>query len=573
MTRLQRLAAALKPHCLGAALALIYLVVLVRTAPTLGYARDEGFYFHASTDYARWFDLLLHDRRAALTRGAIDAAWATNHEHPALMKSLFGLSWLFLHEKWHWISSEGLSFRLPGMIMGALGLWVTFLFGHRAHSTRAGLVAAVSLAFMPRIFYHAHLDCFDVPVMTMWVVVLYAYWRSLGGGLGWAIATGVAWGLALETKHNAWFVPFLVVTHFVLTRAGDLRRDTARGNLPLPLALVSMALLGPVIFVGLWPWMWFDTLSTPGHAPGRFQEYAGFHLNHAYYNMEWMGHNWFHPPFPRLYSWGMVLFTVPGITLLLFVIGLALMIPTMVRESTGVLGWLPLKRLRTWADAHKSDDPRGTWMLVFLGFMVPMAPWLSRNTPIFGGTKHWFPAYPFLALLAGVGFARVAALLEELLRDRVRRAGVVTTALGVLVVLPPIWQSAHSHPFGLSNYTPIAGGAPGAADRGLNRQFWGFTTGSLAPWFNREAPPNAGVYIHDTTFEAWNMLQRDGRLRQDLRPVWQVGEGEFAIVHHELHMNEVDYQIWTAYQSPSPAHVLTYDGVPIVSVYRNPRGR
>ena len=88
-----------------------------------------------------------------------------------------------------------------------------------------------------------------------------------------------------------------------------------------------------------------------------------------------------------------------------------------------------------------------------------------------------------------------------------------------------------------------------------------------------EAPPNAGVYIHDTTFEAWNMLQRDGRLRQDLRPVWQVGEGEFAIVHHELHMNEADYQIWTAYQSPATAHVLTYDGVPIVSVYRNPRGR
>jgi hypothetical protein len=32
-------------------------------------------------------------------------------------------------------------------------------------------------------------------------------------------------------------------------------------------------------------------------------------------------------------------------------------------------------------------------------------------------------------------------------------------------------------------------------------------------------------------------------------------------------MNEVDYQIWTAYQSPATAEVLTYDGVPIVSVY------
>jgi hypothetical protein len=35
-------------------------------------------------------------------------------------------------------------------------------------------------------------------------------------------------------------------------------------------------------------------------------------------------------------------------------------------------------------------------------------------------------------------------------------------------------------------------------------------------------------------------------------------------------MNEVDYQIWTAYQSPGTAEVLTYDGVPIVSVYARP---
>ena len=108
------------------------------------------------------------------------------------------------------------------------------------------------------------------------------------------------------------------------------------------------------------------------------------------------------------------------------------------------------------------------------------------------------------------------------------------------------------------------------ADLGLNRQIWGFTTGSLAPWFNANAPPGAGVYIHDTTYEAWDMLQRDGTLRRDLRAVWQVGEGDFSIVHHELHMNEVDYQIWTAFRSPAVAYVLTHDGVPIVSVYRKP---
>ena len=570
MSRRDKVIAALRPHAVGLALCVAYVVVLAVSARNLGFARDEGFYFHASTSYANWFRQLMEDRHTALTRASIDAAWGVNHEHPSLMKSLFGLSWLFLHEKWHIISQKSLSFRLPGMILGGLGLWLTYLFGRRAHSHRAGLFAALALALLPRVFYHAHLDCFDVPVMTMWVLVLYCYWRSLDGGILWAALTGVTWGLALETKHNAWFVPFLVVAHFAVTRLLDVKRDATQGKFPIPLALIFMAVLGPLIFVALWPWMWFDTLSNPAHGPGRFQEYVAFHTNHAYYNMEYMGYNWFRPPFPRTYSWGMILFTVPFITLLLAAVGLARKIPSMAREASWLAALLP-KALRARLGAPARTDAAGTWVLVLMGFLVPLAPWFSSKTPIFGGTKHWFPAYPFMAILAGVGFAWVARALSDALGERVKRAWVPSAALGAALLLPPLAQTAHSHPFGLSNYTPIAGGAPGAADLGLNRQFWGFTTGSLAPWFNRHAPPNSTVYIHDTTFESWAMLQQDGRLREDLHPVWQLSEARYSIVHHELHMNEVDYQIWTAYGHPNPVEVLTYDGVPIVSVYANPR--
>jgi hypothetical protein len=565
-SRARRLYDALRPHLIGLTLCVAYVLILMRTARYLGFARDEGFYFHAARTYAGWFDAVLQHRPDVFTRPAVDAAWNVNHEHPSLMKSLFGLSWLFLHEKWHLIRQESLAFRLPGMVMGGIGLWFTYLFGLRAWSHRVGLFAALALALMPRVFYHAHLDCFDVPVMTMWVAVLYCYWRATEGGLRWAIATGLMWGLALETKHNAWFVPFLVVAHFLVVRGREIFADAKGAKFPLPLSLVAMAVLGPLVFVALWPWMWFDLLHTADGRPGRLSEYVGFHLNHAYYNMEFLGYNWFRPPFPRTYSWGMILFTVPGITLLLAVIGLALQLRRALREATlldVIVDRVPaLARLRA-----PVGDQRGTVLLVCMGFLVPLAPWFSSKTPIFGGTKHWFPAYPFLAIMAGLGFAWVASKLDENVRGKVRFAWLPATALGAVLVLPPLSQTAHSHPFGLSNYTPLVGGAPGAADVGLNRQFWGFTTGSLVPWFNEHAPQGAGVYIHDTTYESWDMLQRDGYLREDLRPVWQVGEGRYAIVHHELHMNEVDYQIWQAYQSPATVEVLTYDGVPIVSVY------
>ena len=50
-----------------------------------------------------------------------------------------------------------------------------------------------------------------------------------------------------------------------------------------------------------------------------------------------------------------------------------------------------------------------------------------------------------------------------------------------------------------------------------------------------------------------------------------MASADFALVHHEAHFDEVDFQAWMAYGHVQPAYVLTYDGVPIISVYENPR--
>ena len=54
---------------------------------------------------------------------------------------------------------------------------------------------------------------------------------------------------------------------------------------------------------------------------------------------------------------------------------------------------------------------------------------------------------------------------------------------------------------------------------------------------------------------------------------WNTADAELSIVHHEQHMNEVDYNIWTEYRSSTPAYVLTHDGVPIITVYRRSHGK
>ena len=267
-----------------------YTWLLLATTADLGYARDEGFYFDAARSYERWFALLSQKPDAALERAAVDRYWRHNNEHPALIKSLFALSHQFLWVKHKVFSEEGTSFRFPGMVLSALAVGTTYLWGRQAageqglkHPRLLGLVAGLLLALMPRVFYHSHLDCFDMPVAAMWLMTTYAYWKSISkGGVGWALTTGVLYGLLLNTKHNSWLLPFALVVHLVAWRGPQLFRELRRGRFGIPSALVAMAVIGPLLFYATWPWLWFDTGE-------RLVAYVQFHLHHDYYNMEFLG--------------------------------------------------------------------------------------------------------------------------------------------------------------------------------------------------------------------------------------------------------------------------------------------
>jgi Dolichyl-phosphate-mannose-protein mannosyltransferase len=548
-----------RDHLLGLALCAAYVAVLLSTAQAIGLARDEGMYVQAGEAYGGWLAQLWHDPKAALQQESIDRALRVNREHPPLMKFLFGLGHL-AQERWHLFPSESASFRFAGMLSAGLLVWLIYIFGARVFGRAAGLFAALAYALLPRPFYHAHLNAFDVPITLANTAVIYAYYRSLDSRR-WGYACGAVFGLALLTKHNSWIVPGILAIHFACVAFVERRARNASGVRRIslvPHALIGCFTIGPAIFLAGWPFLWHETFRRIGW-------YVGFHFNHEYYNMEYFGVNYFWPPFPMSYSWVMTLFTVPLTTLLLGVLG-------MLREL-GVGFERVMAALRAAADGGKdawSDvDPKLTAVLLFGAFLAPLAIISLPSTPIFGGTKHWFPAYPFLALFAGCMFSAFLELVFDRW-PRLKARGLSFVA-GAYLLAPAFVETAHSHPFGLSHYTVAAGGVPGAAELGMNRQFWGFTTRSLVPYF-REVMPNGGtVYICDTIYSAWVMLMRDGILPENIRATWDIAQADYAIVHHEKHFAEVDHQIWTTYGSVQPVHVLTYDGVPIISVYKNPR--
>ena len=331
----------------------------------------------------------------------------------------------------------------------------------------------------------------------------------------------------------------------------------------VPRAFWAMALLGPLTFYAGWPWLWENPL-------GRFVGYAKFHLGHVYYNMEFLGETYWKPPMPRGYAPVMTLATVPLITLVLFGLGIWTSFGTAVGRFLGRL-MKPAEPRREPEISAINPTVKSAASLWLSSAFVSYAPWLSTDTPIFGGTKHWLTAYPFVALLAGLGFQSLSGGLLSKFALRPSWQRLTAKALLVAsVIAAPLSMTIHSHPWGLSAYTPLVGGAAGAATLGLNRTFWGYTTGAVADFINEQAKPKARVFIHDTAQQSWRMMQTDGTLRADLRGELSVQDTDLALYHHEPHMSRVEHMIWTDYGTVRPAKMGVFDGVPVIWVYERP---
>jgi hypothetical protein len=587
------------------AIALFVVVSAVTLAAShqQGVHRDEAVYMEAGERYISYVERAVRGQAAKpLSAATVDpyfsCGMACNSEHPPLMKLLFGLSWrLFadvdaskqaLHpggfarpsgaQKSLALLDESTAFRLPTALFFGLLVALVYLFfldalafrldidtGTPSAAGRVGALAAALLtAAQPRAFFHAQTAAFDLPAAFFWFACMAAYWRSLGSErpLRATLWLGVLYGLFLATKLQSFFLPFALGAHWLWLRfryarvraradAGDpIARQAAPPAPPGPWPLLAMVVISPLVFVALWPYLWHSAFA-------HFKAYWAFHANHVHYNFEYLGVNYNHPPFPWHEPFGMLITTAPVVLLVLAAAGGGLLTGDAWRARSGP----PLA------------DKRSLRFLLLVCAATPLAPFLTGQAPIFGETKHWLGTMPILALAAGYAVQSLARALEGELDLGARRGLRAAVLVGLVVVsaAPAVAETVRSHPYGLSHYNALAGGAPGGADLGMNRQFWGYSVRGLLDWFNHRLPTNSLIYPHDWSESAFNMDLRDHLLREDLRYTARELPGmrcsNVALVIHELHFNKYDYMIWNTYGHAQPSRVLTLDGVPLVSVY------
>jgi hypothetical protein len=581
-----------------AALAVLTVAWLLAVEGRQGFGRDEGQYFRASERYWGWFEELGrnvsegHPGRS-FTPAGLDRYWSDNApDHPVVTKALYGLSWRAFHKctctgparHLHPIpvrgrhvtlplfARESTAFRFPAMLFAGLLIALVYRFGRRFVSWPAAAAGAVLMLAQPHYFFHAQIACFDAPITTMAFAVGYAYWRSLHSAR-WGVLTGVVFGISLGTKHNAWLMPFFLVGHYLWMRRGDVLGWGGKRRLPrVPLAFVSMALLGPLIFVLHWPWLWQAPLQ-------RTRTYVNRHLLHEHYNFEYLGHNFNNPvtdpalkPLRASMPFVETLFTVPVTTLALAVCGAVVMLRRRRNEPLGPEAEreVPSADRPDWRRPG-ADVDRAPGAFFAAQIFGPLCVIALPATPIFGGVKHFMPAMPYLAVAAAVGLDRLARVVVAALpsaRARLRRAA--PGALAALVCLPAVVETRRSHPDGLSHYNLLAGGFAGGASLGMNRQFWGYSVAPMLPWVNAN-PARGAMYWHDVLGDALNMYKREGRLAMDVGDTGfghdGIARSQVGILFYEKHWTIYEGWFWDLYGTTRPVFVREREGVPLVTTY------
>ena len=518
------------------------LLISAATAPAVGISRDESVYVEAGASSARFWREAIGSPGRALELADRHYAW--NHEHPGFAKGLFGMTRTLLADVLGW-TGEVQGSRVGAFLFAALLAGVLVLWGFDLAGPLGGALAPALFFLVPRNFHHAHSAVLDLPVSALWLATTYAFWRSTSASrgrlstAGWALTTGLLLGAALATKHNAWFLPPTLLAAWLLGSIRGRKREPAGGEEGGgPWAFAAMAVLGPLVLVASWPWLWHRTLP-------RIRDWLGYHLHHENYPWMYLGELLREPPFPVSYPFVVTALTVPS------AIGVAML--GGVAQAGGRI-------VAAWRGRAASVSLPTEWLLL-LNAIVPIALIAWPTVPHFGGVKHWMPAMPFLALLG------TRALVTAGQRLWPARPAVVTVVLAALALAPAAWQVGRTHPFGTAAWNEIAGGAAGAASMGMQRQFWGDDLVAVLPALNVHAVPGARVWFQEATTLSVKQYQRDGRLRSDLAVASGPEDADISIWQYHQEFRDREFRTWTEFRTARPVAGAYLDEVPLVQVY------
>jgi len=427
-------------------------VVMAATCPDPGVTWDEPSYIYYAEQYAAWLSAVLAGRQiegvSPWSDWAIRRHWGMDvrsgpgvdlgQKHPPLAQLVSCAA----IRVWGRALGELAAARTASSLVFGVLCASIYAFAARRYDERVALFAVLALVLLPRFQAHMRLATLEPLLALLCTLTVFAFARGVERRLA-AVLAGVLFGLALLTKINAWVLPAPLAVWALMFH---------RRRAWLPLA--AMALLGPLLFVALWPPMWLGPVSG---LLLYFQDKAGrspmdvYYFGRAYVGEQAAGWH---------YAIVMALLTTPALMM-------------------GAVGAAAVRCRREWSSQPDAARLDVLMALGAAGFILPSVLWPKGRAD---GVRLWLPAFPFLAVLAGRG----AAWAWDRLRRRRRALGLVLAcAAGAWAVFPSLLL----HPFQMAYYNELAGGPWGARAMGMETTYWLDTLDWRVLAFLRAAKP------------------------------------------------------------------------------------
>lgn len=434
--------------------------------------------------------------------------------------------------------------RLATALLGAALSAALALLAWELGGAATALLAPALFWAAPRHLHAGLVATPDLALAALVIAAVVAYRRAQMGTnrrrLRAALLAGVLFGGALAARTDAWVLLPALAVHAAVARLAGARRPAAGSpvRLPrLPPALLAMAALGPLALAAVWPALW---TGAPGRIAAAFTPSAAAAWHHL---GEPLG-----GPLPPPYPLVVTALAAPATLLWAWAAGVG---HALLRV---------LRAIRGRAPAEGAADEA----LLLLCAAAPFLAAAAGLAPAVSGVRPWLHAMPFLALLGARAVLAAARIAWP------GRAAALAASLALLVVYPALRAAVHAHPFGASAWNELAGGAPGAATLGMQRQDGGEAAAALLDAVNVRARQGARIWWSSSASAAVRSYARDGRLRPDLAAADGLESADLAVVTLDGASRDEEYRAWSAFQTARPVTGVYLDEVPLGFVYARP---
>lgn len=388
----------------------------------------------------------------------------------ALAKQVFhdNLSWLDKFSAYH----------LSIILFATILLFLLYLFCLAYFDLRTAIFSTASLALFPSFIGFSHVLVKDIPMAFFFALSIFSCIRAYETQrTPWIVTAGILFGLSINVKINALFIPIILITWLVV----------ANKNLScLKMFLDKKWLLLPGMTLATvyasWPFLWLHPLS-------HFRAM----LRHFVRDI----------PLQRIEVTYLGQIFTSGVNVPWHYAPVCLGMSTpLVILAFSVVGFFLMAK-----DTINSKNKMSS--LVLIWFSVVTGKFMFTNVT-YSGIRLFLEAIPALCVMAGYGAACLYTRASGFMGShKPAYKHALLSLVVILLYLPILITNIQIHPYQFCYFNELVGGPKGVYDKKLSDLFYGPAFKDGAEWLNSNAPPGSIVKIAEPVHIAKIYLRSD----------------------------------------------------------------